>query len=73
LCARHEHMYKFGQTRHFLPEESTDNVRFKKLQIATEHALRKERVLSAGLSVRIQSDGFATELTLIKPHVYLRL
>ena len=25
--------------------------------------IRKERVLSAGLSVRIQSDGFATERT----------
>jgi hypothetical protein len=33
-------VYKFGQTRAFLPEESTDNVRLKRLQIATEHALR---------------------------------
>ena len=24
LCASHEHVYKFGQTRPFLPEESTD-------------------------------------------------
>jgi hypothetical protein len=33
-------MNKFGQTHAFLPEESTDNVRMKKLQIATEHTLR---------------------------------
>ena len=29
---------------------------------------RKERVLSAGLSVHIQSDGFATERPLIIPN-----
>ena len=53
-----------------LEAPGSDSISIWRLQIAYVRAIyeatdawqiRKERVLSAGLSVQIQSDGFATE------------